>query len=101
VVPQANTLLFHTDALGVGRRILPGWLDTWQRTVGARLCPIGETGYGQFMLLMDENERIFGVDMSDNMTFWADSGLELLDMIFMGGSFRPVDEDDRLPPPTS
>lgn len=95
VVRQANHLLFHTDALGVARRIMPGWHEEWRQLVGKPLCPIGETGYGQFMLLMDDEERVFGIDMMGNMTFWADSGLELLDMVFTGGSFRPVDEDDR------
>lgn len=98
VIPQASTLYFHTDALRLASRLLPGWMQDWEAEIETRLCPIGETGYAQYMLMMDRYGRVFGVNTSHDLTFWADDGLGLLKMVFAGGSCRPVDDDDRQPP---
>jgi hypothetical protein len=96
IYPRGTDIYFHTDPDSVA--IDPSWTEEWEQVTGTRVFPIGATAYDDYILIMDEHGRVFGMDMYLNMTYWADDAEELLDMILgLGGTFRPVDPDDRRP----
>lgn len=91
---ESNTEYFHSCPDQVATD--PSWTEEWERVSGTRVFPIGETAFGDYTLIMDEHGRVFGMDMYIQMTYWADDAEELLDIILgCGGTFRPVDPDDR------
>jgi hypothetical protein len=54
-------------------------------------------GYGSFLLTMDEHGRVFGANQEGLLSFFADDGIELIEMLFGtgGGPKWPVDAQDR------
>jgi hypothetical protein len=87
---------FHTDPDSVITD--PSWTREWEQISGTRVFPIGETAWGDYTLLIDEHGRFFGMDMTTTLTYWADDAESLLDVVLGGGgTFRPVDADDRRP----
>lgn len=87
---------FHTDPDSVVTD--PSWTQEWEQLSGTRVFPIGETAWGEYTLLIDEHGRIFGMDMTTTLTYWADDAEALLDVVLgYGGTFRPVDADDCRP----
>ena len=78
----------------------PSWTRVWEDASGTRTCPIGETAFGDCTLVMDEHGRVFGMDMTLGMTYWADDADGLFDLVLTHDrTFRPVDPDDRRPLP--
>lgn len=94
---QPGVVAFHTNAATAGAHIGPSELTQYEQRVGSRLCPIGEAGYGHFVLLMDEHERAFAVDDAGALTKWADSGEDLIESLCNVGRMEPVDESDCWP----
>lgn len=93
---RGTSTYFHTDPDEVVTD--PSWVGEWEQVSGTRVFPIGATAYDEYVLLMDEHGRVFGFDPCHRMTYWADDAEELLDVILgNGGTFRPVDPDDRRP----
>lgn len=93
---RSTGIYFHTnpDDVATDR----SWVADWEQVTGTRVFPIGATAYDEYVLIMDEHGRVFGADMYLNMTYWADDAEELLDIVLgNGGTFRPVDADDRRP----
>jgi hypothetical protein len=93
---RSTGIYFHTSPDDVATDHL--WIPEWEQVTGTRVFPIGATAYDEYVLLMDEHGRVFGSDMYLEMTYWADDGEELLDIVLGdGGTFRPIDADDRRP----
>jgi hypothetical protein len=93
---RSTGIYFHTnpDDVATDR----SWIADWEQATGTRVFPIGATAYDDYVLIMDEHGRVFGADMYLEMTYWADDAEELLDIVLGdGGTFRPVDADDRRP----
>lgn len=94
---QPGTVAFHTNPIEAAMHIHPTELTESEGRVGARLCPIGEAGYGFYIMLMDEHERVFAIDHCGVLTKWADSGEELIESLCTCGRMESVDETDRWP----
>lgn len=93
---RSSGIYFHTnpDDVATDR----SWIANWEQATGTRVFPIGTTAYDEYVLIMDEHGRVFGADMYLELTYWADDAEELLDIVLgYGGTFRPVDADDRRP----
>ena len=78
--PNAGTLMCHTNALTVAEKLVPAWCEAGAAEPGSSLCPIGEDGYGHFLVAMDEQGRVYG--MAADTGEWKefnDSGEEYLD----------------------
>jgi hypothetical protein len=95
---QQGIIAWHTDPIGAARRLFPGHLSDHEQELGAKLCPIGEAGYGWWILMMDEHGRVFGSDGLVNLSKWADSGEELIEKLCCGGGAEPLDPSDFEPP---
>jgi len=89
---HSEVVAFHTNAAEAGSRIDSGELSEIAAGLGARLCPVGEAGYGFYVLLMDEFERTFALDEYGDLTKWADSGEELIERLCTVASVDPVDD---------
>jgi hypothetical protein len=95
---RGTVIYFHTDPDKAPTD--PSWTEDWEQTTGTRVFAIGETAYRDYILIMDEHGRVFGIDENLVMTYWADDGEQLLDMILGYGSpFRRVAPEDRRPLP--
>lgn len=92
---RGTNVMFHTDPDKAPTH--PSWIPEWEQAIGARVCPIGETGYGSFVLLMDEHGRVFGMNQEGTLSYWAETGDELLYIVFVGGGPRDLDEVPPLP----
>lgn len=93
---RSTEIYFHTHPEEVA--IDRSWINGWEDAAGTRVFPIGATAYDDFILFMDEHGRVFGADMYLGLTYWAEDAEELLDIVLGdGGTFRPVDADDRRP----
>lgn len=87
---------FHTDTDDVAVDL--SWLPDVELACGTRVCPIGATAFSEYVLLMDQHGRVFGLDMYLQLTHWGDSGDELLDLVMsFEGVPRPLDADDWRP----
>ena len=78
--PNAGTVMCHTDALAAAERMFPAWCEAGAAETGSSLCPIGEVGYGHFLVAMDEQGRVLGMD--SHTLAWKEfneSGEEYLD----------------------
>jgi len=87
---------FHTDPDEAATD--PSWIDGRERATGTRVFPIGSTEYDDYILIMDEHGRIFGMDMYLEMTYWADDAEGPLEIVLGGcGTFWPIEPEDRRP----
>ena len=68
--PNAGTVMCHTDALRAAERMSPAWCEAGAAVAGSSLCPIGEDGYGHFLMAMDEQGRVLGMD--DHTLAWKE-----------------------------
>jgi hypothetical protein len=69
----------------------------FEQRVGARLCPIGEYGYGENIVLMDEHGRGFIMhDQSRELSLIAEDEADLIDFLLLGGGCGtwPVTEEE-------
>ncbi len=95
-IGHGRAVYFDTDVESVATD--PSWIEHWEEASGTRMFPIGTTAFGDYTLVMDEHGRVFGMDMYLQMTYWADDAQQLLDVVLgLGGTFRPVDAEDRWP----
>lgn len=93
---EVNPLYFHTDVRSVPAD--PSWIEHWEEASGTRMFPVGETAFGDYVLIMDEHGRVFGMDTYLQMSYWADDAEQLFDVVVGGGeTFRPVEPEDRWP----
>lgn len=79
--PNAGTAMCHTDALTAAARSSPGWCEAGAELAGSRLCPIGEVGYGHYLVAMDEQGHVFGMDDLLAWKGFGDSGEEFLESL--------------------
>jgi hypothetical protein len=95
---RGTVIYFHTDPDDVATD--RSWIPEWEQVTGTRVFPIGTTAYDDYLLIMDEHGRVFGMDSWLDMTYWADDGSMLLDLVLAhADTFRPVYPDDRRPLP--
>jgi hypothetical protein len=95
---RGTEIYFHTDPDDVATD--SSWILEWEQVTGTRVVPIGTTAYAEYLLIMDEHGRVFGMDLWLNMTYWADDASMLLDIVLAhDGTFRSVHPDDRRPLP--
>lgn len=92
-----SSLLFHTDADAACVKVTLERIAPWERFLNAKLCPVGEAGYENYVLLMDDHGRTFGLDQHDALTRWAESPEELIESLCCSSGIIPVDESDRWP----
>ena len=77
--PNAGTVMCHTDAITAAEKGFPAWCRPGAEGVESALCPIGEWGYGHYLVAMDAHGRVFGMD---DLLVWKEfgsSGEEFLD----------------------
>lgn len=95
-VPRDTTCYFHTqpDTLAAD----PWWNGATVEVSGSLGFPVGATGFGEYVLMIDQRGRFFGIDQYGEATFWAEDADELFDIVLGdGGTFRPCDPEDHRP----
>ena len=79
------TLLGHTDPVEAGARLSPGELAVLRREAGSRLTPIGQWGYGDFIMVMDGRGRAWGVnDQTGQLMEWTTPREPLFNTLCLG-----------------
>ena len=85
---------FHLNATQAGERVSRASLAPHEAAVGARLCPIGECGYGFCVLLMDENGITYGLNDYGELTEWAENGAQLVELLCGCVRLEPEKKED-------
>ena len=77
-------------------QVSPDEVKDYEGDVGARLCPIGECGFGQRILFMDEHGRAFTSNtITGDLYMVAEDEAELLDFLLLdGGTSVPVTAEE-------
>lgn len=97
--PNAGTLMCHTNALTAAEKMVPAWCEAGAAVVLSSLCPIGEDGYGHFLMAMDEQGRVFGMD--DHTREWKEfdeSGEAYLDNLYSDWAIEELIKPGVWPP---
>jgi hypothetical protein len=78
---SSSPLVFHTDGVEAARITAPIYCEQAAELAGSTLCPIGECGYGDWLLAMAENGEVWGMDMIRQWREMAESGEYLLSLL--------------------
>jgi len=85
---------FHIDAAQAGQRVSRASLTPHEATLAARLCPIGECGYGFYSLLMDANGVAYALNDYGELTEWAENGTDLIELLCGTVRLEPEKKED-------
>ena len=78
---RSSTLVFHTDGIEAAHITAPIYCERAAELAGSTLCPIGECGYGDWLLAMAEDGEVWGMDMIRQWREMAESGEHLLSLL--------------------
>jgi hypothetical protein len=79
ISPMPATLMCHTNALRAAENSFPGWYSPDSaNAIKSTVCPIGEWGYGRYLVGMDERGQVFGMDKLMVWKEFGDSGEDFL-----------------------
>ena len=85
---SSDPVMCHTNAVEAAIRLHVSHLPPLEQEAGSKLSPLGQEGYGSFILVMDEEGRVYGVD--DTLRLWefAESGEGWLETCATAGASR-------------
>ena len=81
----SDPTLCHTDPVEAAVRLHASHLPALEKEAESKLSPIGQDGYGCFVLVMDEEGPVYGVDDALKLWEFAESGKDWLEKLRFGG----------------
>jgi hypothetical protein len=86
---QTSDVMCHTDAVEAARHLAQSRLADLEQEAGSKLSPIGEDGYGSFIVLMDADGYVLVTDESRCLREVEESGEAWLNSLRLGHN-QPV-----------